>query len=63
MTITTKKESVKKIINGLEENEHIEDIMERLYLLYKVEKGIQQANAGQVISHEEAKKRLSEWLK
>lgn len=32
--------------------------MERLYFLSKVERGVEQADAGQVVSHEEAKRRL-----
>lgn len=40
----------------------IEDAMERLYLLYKVERGIAQATAGLQVSQEEARKRMARWL-
>ncbi|OGS19275.1 MAG: hypothetical protein A2219_04440 [Elusimicrobia bacterium RIFOXYA2_FULL_50_26] len=56
------KEKIKKIVRTLPENAHIEDAMEKLYLLYKVEKGCRQADAGQIISHKEVKKRLHKWL-
>ena len=32
--------------------------MERLYFLAKVEEGLRQAEAGQTVSHEEAKQRI-----
>ena len=32
--------------------------MERLYFLAKVEEGLKQAEAGQTVSHEEAKQRI-----
>ncbi len=56
----------KKIINslrGLPEKTTVEDAMERLYLLTKIEKGIKQADEGGCISHEEAKKKMKKWLK
>ena len=36
----------------------VEQAMERLYFMAKVEQGLRQADSGQVISHEEARKRL-----
>ena len=36
--------------------------MERLYLLYKVERGITQADAGQKVSQDAARKRMARWL-
>ncbi|MBF8276839.1 MAG: hypothetical protein HW390_1912 [Candidatus Brocadiaceae bacterium] len=56
----------KKIINSLRnlpEKTTVEDAMERLYLLTKIEKGIKQADEGKCISHEEAKKKMKKWLK
>ena len=50
------------LIRNLPENAGIEDAMERLFLLYKIEKGIEQADAGLTVSHEEAKQRLRKWL-
>jgi hypothetical protein len=59
----TTKEQVLKAIQELPPDATFEDAMERLYLLYKVERGIKQADAGQKISQEEAKKRMNKWLK
>lgn len=39
-----------------------QDAMERLYLLYKVQRGISQLDAGQGIPHEEARRRMAKWL-
>jgi hypothetical protein len=36
--------------------------MERLYLLYKIDRGIAQADAGQKVSQEEARTRMAQWL-
>ena len=36
--------------------------LEKFQLLYKIQRGIQQAEAGQTVSHEEAQRRLAKWL-
>ncbi len=59
----TVKEQVLKAIEDLPQNASIEDAMEKLYLIYKVERGIKQADSGQKITHEEAKKRMEKWVK
>ena len=56
------KEKMEKLIHELPEEASIEEAMERLYLLYKIEKGIEQADSGQTYSHEEAKQKLNKWL-
>ena len=40
-----------------------EDAMERLLLLAKIEKGLEQADKGQTISHNDIKEKMSKWLK
>ena len=40
----------------------LEDLMEKLILIEKIEKGLEQVKAGQTFSHEEAKKKLAKWL-
>jgi predicted transcriptional regulator len=57
------KEAMLKIIQELPPDATVDDAMERLYLLGKIERGIAQADAGQTISHEEARRRLARWLK
>ena len=36
----------------------VEDAMERLYFLAKIERGLEQANVGKTVSHEEVGRRL-----
>jgi predicted transcriptional regulator len=54
-------EAKKRVLEAIEElpsDATVEDAIERLYFLAKVQEGLQQAAAGQTMSHEEAEKRL-----
>jgi predicted transcriptional regulator len=62
MHTSTLKNKMEKLIKSLPADANIEDAMERLYILYKIEKGIEQADSGKTVSHEEAKKKLKQWL-
>ena len=53
----TVKEKMIQAIQALPDNASIEDAMERLLLLAKIERGIQQADAGELIPHEKVKER------
>jgi len=59
----TLKENILKIVEELPDDTTIEDAIERLYLLYKVTRGIEQADNGKTVSNEEAKKRIDNCLK
>jgi predicted transcriptional regulator len=52
------KERVLKAVRDLPDDASVEDAMERLYFLAKIEEGERQADAGQTVSHEEAKRRI-----
>ena len=52
------KQRVIEAVEALPANATIEDAMERLYFLAKVQRGLEQADAGDTLPHEEAKKRL-----
>ncbi len=56
------KEQALKVIQELPQDASIEDAMEKLYLIYKVDRGIKQADAGQKVSQEEAKKRMEKMV-
>ena len=58
----TTKEQILKALAELPDDASIEDAMERLYLLYKIERGLAQAEANQTISQSEAKARMQKWL-
>ena len=59
----TNKEKLIQTMQSLPDDATIEDAMERLYVLAKIERGIQQADAGQTISHEQAQERMKKWLR
>lgn len=61
MTIC-KKSDIENIIKTLPERTSIEEVMEKLLLFAKIEKGIQQADQGQVADHSQVEKRLKKWL-
>jgi len=56
------KTKMENVIRELPEDASIEDAMEKLFFLYKIEKGIEQADAGLTVSHEQAKQQLRKWL-
>ena len=62
-TAISEKQNILKMVKCLPEDTSIEEAMERLYLLFKVEKGCHQADSGKTVSHAEAEKRMKKWLK
>jgi hypothetical protein len=59
----TTREKVIQAIQDLPDDASVEDAMERLLLLAKIERGIQQADSGQTIAHAQVKERMAKWLK
>ena len=57
------KEKIKTTIDSLPDNFTIEDIIEELIILDKIEQGLKDVEEGRVYTTEEAKKRLGKWLK
>ena len=60
--VANEKQNILETIKRLPEETSIEEAMERLFLLSKIEKGCQQADAGQTYPHSEAKERMKQWL-
>jgi predicted transcriptional regulator len=56
---TTEKQRAIDAIRSLPEQATIEDAIERLCLIAKIEEGLRQADAGQLIPHDEVKKRFA----
>jgi hypothetical protein len=56
------KEQMLKAIADLPADATVEDAIERLYLLRKIERGIDQADAGRTVSQAEARQRMARWL-
>jgi len=57
MRVISVKEKMLKAIQELPQEVTFEEVMEKLYFLYKIEKGLKQA-----VSHEDAKQRMKKWL-
>lgn len=57
------KQQILKAIEKLPEDASVEDAIDRLYLLYKIDRGLRQADNGELISQEEARQRMARWLK
>jgi predicted transcriptional regulator len=55
---TTAKERIRATVDALPDNVTVEQAIERLYFLAKIERGLEQADAGKTVSHDEAKRRL-----
>ena len=59
------KEKVQQLVGDLPEevDVDVDALVEKLYLLEKIELGERQLAEGKGVPHEEAKKRLEKWLK
>lgn len=52
------KDLLRETAEKLPADASVEDAMERLYFLSKIERGVQEGDAGKTVSHEEVRKRL-----
>ena len=52
------KKKILRVVEQLPDDATIEEAIERLYFLAKVERGLQEAHAGLTVPHDEAKKQL-----
>ena len=59
----TTKEKLLHAVEDLPAEATIEDAMERFLFLAKVERGLQQADKGETISHGDVRERMAKWLK
>ena len=60
--MSTPKEEVASMLESLPESSSYEDIQYHVYVLEKVNRGLERAATEGAIPHEEAKKRLGKWL-
>jgi predicted transcriptional regulator len=58
----TTKQQILHAMGELPEEASIEDAVERLHLLFKIERGLEQADAGKTVTQEEARARMARWL-
>ena len=60
--MSTTKQDVESLLNKLPENSSVEDIQYHLYVLDKVQRGVEDARVNGTLSQEEVETRLSKWL-
>lgn len=60
--MSTPKAEVAAMLDALPESSSFEDIQYHLYVLEKVNRGLERAVTEGVVSHEDVKTRLSKWL-
>ena len=58
MPIETDKQRALDAIRALPDSATIDDVIERLCFIAKIEEGLRQSHAGQVVSHDEVKTRF-----
>jgi len=59
MTEYGAKKKILQAVEQLPDDATIEDAIERLYFLAKIDKGLREADAGLTVPHDEVKKRLT----
>ena len=60
MPSTITKGQIVKAVSDLPDDATLDDAIERLLFLSKIEQGLEQARRGETISHEEVRRRLEE---
>jgi len=58
----TTKDKIISSIKNLPDSVTIDEILDQIMLVEKIEKGIEQSNKNQVVSDDELDKRLGKWL-
>jgi predicted transcriptional regulator len=57
------KDKVNKTVNRLPESFTIDELIEQLIFIEKVEEGLQESESGRVISNEDVKSLIDKWSK
>lgn len=60
--MSTAKEDVRRLLDEVPDDATYEEIQYRIYVRQKIDKALAEVEQGRVVSHEEAKRRLSQWL-
>lgn len=59
----TTKDRILQAVQELPDDVTVEDVMERLLFLAKIERGLAEADRGEVTAHQTVKDRMAKWLK
>jgi predicted transcriptional regulator len=57
------RDRVLETVNELPQNFELDMLLEKLVFIEKIQKGLDQLNNGNTLSHEEVKKRVKSWQK
>jgi predicted transcriptional regulator len=60
--VKTAKDEVRELLQALPDDASLEDIQYHLYVRQKIQRGLEAADKGRTITHEEAVRRMSRWL-
>jgi predicted transcriptional regulator len=58
-----KKTQILETLQGMPDEFSVDELIERLMVLHKIEEGQRQVQQGKIYTEEEAKKKLEKWLK
>ena len=58
----TPKQQMLDALAALPDEASFEDALYRLYVLYKIQRGLDQADARTTVTREEARRRMARWL-
>lgn len=58
----TAKEEVRDLLDKIPDDSTFEDIQYHIYVRSKIDRAIQQVDAGETLSHEEVEQRAQKWL-
>ena len=61
MSDTSLKQKVIESIEKLPQDASLDDIIERIYFIHKIEVGLKQSSQEDVVSHEEVLKKIEKW--
>ena len=56
------KDQVRELLENVPDDASLEDIQYHLYVRQKIEAGLNAAEAGRTLSHEEVSRRMARWL-
>lgn len=57
----TAKEEVRELLDKMPDEASLEDIQYHIYVRQKIQKGLEAANEGRVVSQDEMEKRMRRW--
>ena len=61
MATETVKQKILQVVEGLPDTATLEDAIERLCFLAKIEEGLRQSDAGETVPHTEAVRQIRRW--